>query len=195
MLDRLYLVRHAEPLMPGGRRLCLGRRLDVPLSETGRAQALALAPQLQAVGAAMVFTSPLLRAAQTAALIAGDRLPVTVLPDLTEADGGAWDGLPFEEIRRRYPAYFMSGADAAGAPPGGEADEAALTRMLNALAQIEARAEGVAIAVTHAGVGRILLAHCMGLPLNRRREIALPCAGVARLARRGAGWMVEAAPR
>ena len=65
-MTRLYLIRHAEPDFPGGVRRCLGRT-DLPLGELGRLRAALLALELEGK-ARRVYTSPLRRAAETAAV-------------------------------------------------------------------------------------------------------------------------------
>lgn len=103
----LYLIRHACVDDPDGERICLGQKLDIPLGEKGRMQAQALARALSSVRLDAVYTSPLLRARQTAQALTD--API-VLDELTELDGGEWDGLPFSEIRARYPGFFADRA-------------------------------------------------------------------------------------
>ena len=84
----LDLIRHAQPDYLGGKTMCLGRTNDLPLSEFGRAQARQLAAFFRDLPLEAVYTSPLLRARQTAALIAADVRPLYVLDSLIELDGG-----------------------------------------------------------------------------------------------------------
>lgn len=110
----LYLIRHACVDDPDGERICLGQKLDIPLGEKGRMQAQALARALSSVRLDAVYTSPLLRARQTAQALTD--API-VLDELTELDGGEWDGLPFSEIRARYPGFFADRAKRPSPPP------------------------------------------------------------------------------
>jgi len=84
----IYLIRHAQPDYPNGTRMCLGRRTDLPLSVHGFEQASALGRLLENAPIEAVYTSPLLRARQTAEAIADSRRPIYVLDDLVELDGG-----------------------------------------------------------------------------------------------------------
>ena len=84
---QIYLVRHALPDYPGGAKMCLGQKNDLPLSADGRAQAQRLGQFFAALPLEAVCTSPLLRARQTAEAIAGGR-PLHVLHDLIELYGG-----------------------------------------------------------------------------------------------------------
>ena len=102
MMRRVYLIRHGEPDFPGGKRMCLGRT-DLPLSPVGRMRAAMAGAYLRDAGISAVFSSPLRRAAGTAAHIGA---PVSTDAGFAEADYGVWDGLTFEEIRRDYPALY-----------------------------------------------------------------------------------------
>ena len=173
MADKtIYLVRHALPDFPSGETLCLGRRLDLPLGSEGCAQAAQLACDLSALAVEAVYASPLLRAQQTAAPIAGTARPLITLPSLIELDGGEWDGLPFSEIRRRWPDFRGS------CPPGGESDEHGLARMQSVLAEIDARTQRCAVIVAHGGVNRLLLCALAGKPLSEKKQFAQDYAAV-----------------
>ena len=114
-MKTVYLIRPALPDFPGGKRMCIGTT-DIPLGEKGLMQAAEMAKKLPAVTA--VFSSPLIRAVQTAEAIG---LPVTVLDDLREMHAGAWDGLTFDEIRQRYPELYAARATDLTIPlPGAE---------------------------------------------------------------------------
>src|SRR4029453_14296582 len=77
---------------------------DTPLNDAGRAQAADLADSLTSERLVAVYTSPLRRAYETAALIA-IRLGLDVRPldALREIHVGHWEGLTIEEVRERYP--------------------------------------------------------------------------------------------
>ena len=106
----LYVVRHGEPALKG---VLLGR-LDPSLSETGRLQMLAIK-----LTVAVVYTSPLRRARQSAELLGA---PILVLPELAEIDAGDWDGRTWAEIEASDPELAKRKvADWTGVtPPGGE---------------------------------------------------------------------------
>ena len=62
-MKKVYLIRHGLPDFPDGKRMCLGIT-DIPMGEIGLAQAEEMAKILPPVTA--VFSSPLIRAVQTA---------------------------------------------------------------------------------------------------------------------------------
>lgn len=188
----LYLVRHALPEYPGGTRMCLGQSQDVPLSREGFAQASELGRIFVRLSPEAVYTSPLLRARQTAEGLSGGRAPVVILPELIELNGGAWDGQPMDVIRRCYPEYFRRGTDST-CPPGGETDEEGKTRLFRALEEIDRRTQTCAALVAHAGVNRVLLCALMQRPFCEKKLIPQRHASINVLVRRNGVWQVERA--
>jgi broad specificity phosphatase PhoE len=96
---------------------------DTPLNQTGRAEAQSLAEQLRGQSFKAIFTSDLMRAIETAEIIAAMLgLPVSPEPRLREINQGEWEGQFVEDIKARSaenwdqrtidPANFH--------PPGGE---------------------------------------------------------------------------
>ncbi len=156
----------------------LGQGIDIGLSVAGRAQAVALGGRIGAERFDRIVCSPLLRARQTAAAIAGDR-PVELDDRLAEMDYGDWEGLTYQQIeavdadlRRRWiddPASL--------ACPGGESGNDVAARAGSFLEDLLAwsatggSGERVVLAVAHATLNRVLLAVAMGLPVRdfRRR--------------------------
>lgn len=141
---------------------------DPPLSELGRAQARAAAHSLGALDA--IFASDLQRAAETAAIIstAIGVGPVLIEPELRERDAGEWSGLTRDEIHDRYPGYLPDDRHRAFAPDGGEprrppgweADDSLLERVLRGVQRIhETVPDGDVLAVTHGGVIYALEGH------------------------------------
>ncbi len=101
---RLMLVRHAEST--GNAEMRLQGRADFPLSDTGRRQADALRRRLRAevYQPTHVYSSPLRRTAETAAIAArGWPIPITHWDDLMEHDVGVLSGLTLEEAARKHP--------------------------------------------------------------------------------------------
>lgn len=174
----IFLIRHAHPDYPGGVKMCLGQKNDLPLGALGFQQAIELAQRFEHIPLEAVYTSPLLRARQTAEAIAAGKRPVHVLEDLIELDGGEWDGLTHEQLRARYPAHFGPHARG-GCPPGGESDEAGLARMLSALSYIESHTDRFAAIVAHSGVNRLLLCHLSRLPLTEKKKMGQDLAAVS----------------
>lgn len=94
---RLLFVRHGTTKANQEKRF-LGR-LDSPLSEQGEGEVKALAARLKNEKISHVISSPLLRASQTASVIAAEHnLPVTIDERLIELDYGSWDGMTWQEV-------------------------------------------------------------------------------------------------
>ena len=99
---QLLLVRHGES---AGNLTHILQGVDDPLTERGRRQAREIAAYLAARGdVRTLYTSPLVRAYETAAII-GDALGLTPIPReaLAEINVGEAAGLTLEEWAARFP--------------------------------------------------------------------------------------------
>ena len=145
---------------------------DVPLNEEGFRQARAAAARCRELGFERVYHSTLLRAAQTAQVIAEacavPRFPQT---GFNEVCLGAFQGLDHAQAKAQYPeAYAQYFADRVhSAPPGGESLYHAQQRALEALSLIEREAEGCAriAVISHGALLKTLLGAIAGIPLER----------------------------
>jgi uncharacterized phosphatase len=146
----LYLVRHGETDWNLQRRI--QGSTDVPLNETGRAQAKRAGQLLAGRTWDAVVSSPLSRAFDTASIIADELgLPApTTDPRLAERAYGAAEGLEIPEVDRRYPGDTHV--------PGREERESVAARALEALLEIgEANPDRAVIVVSHGGLIRSVL--------------------------------------
>jgi probable phosphoglycerate mutase len=151
------LVRHGQTASSA--RSAYSGRSDIPLTEVGREQAREAAQRLTGAGVDAVFTSPLIRARDTAQAIAdATGAPLTVDERLTEVDYGAFEGLDRAQAREQLGAPFEAWrADPFGAPvPGMEPLADALARASAATADALA-AHGHPVIVGHQGILRIVL--------------------------------------
>lgn len=132
-----------------------------------------LARAASEAGVVGLWTSPLKRARETAAIV-GAQLGVepTVLPGLVESDRGAWEGQRFDEIARHSPKLFAAflGAEPGFAFPGGESLREQVERTRGAL-DVMAGAPMPGLAVAHAGTIRAALI-ALGRPAPPERELA-----------------------
>jgi alpha-ribazole phosphatase/probable phosphoglycerate mutase len=150
----ILLARHGETDWNLNRQV--QGHSDTPLNETGRAQARALAEELAGERIDAVYSSDLVRAHETATIVAEPRaLHVTALPDLREKDFGTWEGLTDDEILVRFP-------DARRGQWGdGETTEEVARRVVAALLRIaESHPGGQVLVVSHRGALRTALAGC-----------------------------------
>jgi broad specificity phosphatase PhoE len=165
----IYLARHGETDWNRAGRW--QGHTDVPLNEAGRLQAHGLGQILLARTIVRAHASDLCRAAETAQVVATllGLAPVTVDAGLRERGFGRFEGLTREECEQQFPdewARYRAGDGSS--PPGGEPREQVVARMRSAvLAAAEAlRAEhpheGAALAVSHGGAIRLLVASLTG---------------------------------
>lgn len=166
---RLLLVRHAQSAWNAGRRF--QGRADPEISEHGRAQAEALQRLLRGRRLTAVYSSPLRRARETAAIAAREHgLPVNALPELSELGLGRWEGVSVDEViaedGERYHRWLRAPLDCP--PPDGEPLPAVSDRVLSAMDQIiSAHPDGDEILVVgHGGIIGLYCCHILGLSLN-----------------------------
>jgi len=167
MPTTLVLVRHGETDWNRERRF--QGHANTPLNDAGRRQAGELATLLRGDGLSAVYTSPLLRAKDTATIVAaGLGLDPYELEELREIDVGDWQGLTIDEVRTRHPEQldvaWRSGW------PNGETHEELAERVLPALLDLDRRHAGERVlGVTHAGPIRVVLAAAAGLSHEESR--------------------------
>jgi broad specificity phosphatase PhoE len=157
----IVLVRHGETDWNRERRF--QGHADMPLNDTGRTQAAVLASALDGQKLAVVYTSPLRRASETATIVAA-RLGLDVRPleALREIHVGAWEGLTIDEVRERFPEQVS--VDWRSGWPGGETYDELGARVLPALIALAGEhSDERVLVVTHAGPVRAALAAAMGL--------------------------------
>jgi broad specificity phosphatase PhoE len=162
---RIYLVRHARTAMNVQRRF--RGRLDVPLDDIGRAEALTAARGLADVGLVTVYTSPLQRARDVAAAIAAEAHigPPEDLFALVNLEYGAWEGLTRDECGEHDPEAYRLYCDEPekAVVPGGEALAAAADRVVEGLIEVAGRHPGQSIAaVTHGVMVRLAVLRVAG---------------------------------
>ena len=178
---RIVLVRHGEPEDSIHGR-CYGR-LDVGLSKRGREQVRRTQYLLSELPVRAVYSSPRRRALESADLLAADPAGVTVDDRLREIDFGAFEGLTYEDIARRFPEKYEEWMNHPTDVvfPGGETFGAMAARVADAFDGLRRTHAGQAIlAVSHGGVNRIVLAAALGLDASRvfRLDQAYACVNV-----------------
>ena len=142
-------MRHGQTDWNAERRI--QGRTDIPLNDTGRAQALVAAETLRDGGWSRIVASSLGRARETAEIIAAELAldAPAIFPGLMERDYGIGEGTLVPDFHARY---------GQGAVPGGETTEELATRVFAALREVAADArDQPTIVVAHGGVIRALL--------------------------------------
>ena len=178
----ILLARHGETTENRERRF-QGQK-DVPLNDHGREQARALAEQAAGESIAALYTSPLVRARETAEIV-GERIGLEPRPDdrLKEVDVGDWQDRLKDDVAREDPegwAAFRAAGDAFRFP-GGESFAEQQERVIAALVDVTQRGELPALLVCHRGVVRCALAHARRRGLETYHEWRVPNAELIRL--------------
>lgn len=179
----LILMRHGETAWNRERRI-MGD-LDIPLTDEGRAQCEGAAALLAGYGVTRIVSSPLVRAAESAAIVSARLgLPVEHDARLVEVRFGQWQGLTYEEVGAD-PRYAAFAADPVANPtPGGETVRDVQARGLEGLAAAMATAgDGdCTLFVTHGDIIRTLLCHFLATPLDHYRRLRTDNAGLSAIA-------------
>ena len=176
---QLWLARHGETEWSlSGQHT---GRTDMPLTETGRTQAVTLGGRLRGHSFALVLTSPLARAADTARL-AGFGDVMVVDEDLREWDYGDFEGRKTDEIREQYPDWTIW----RGPWPGGESIDQVAARADRILQRVES-VDGDVLIFSHGHLLRVLAARWLRLQPQAGGMFALSTATISLL-----GWEREA---
>lgn len=152
---RLALLRHGHTEWNRAGRI--QGRSDIPLDDMARHDLRGLGLPAEWDGA-KIWSSPLLRASETAKLISG-RAPARA-PELTEMDWGHWEGLHGLDLEQQ-PGSGHLPIERWGwtyCPHGGETPKAVWERVRNWISVLE----NDAVAVCHIGVMRVILARAHG---------------------------------
>jgi len=170
---RLLLIRHGQSVGNAADRI-QGLN-DEPLTELGREQAQALAYRVRAQYAlSAVYSSPLLRARETAEIIAAVLgLEVRVEDRLKEYHPGVVTGMRFEEVQAQYPEVAKRWAeDSWRVPiPGEEGVELFQRRVMAAMDEIVTahRGDKTVAVVAHGGTLSAYLAGLLELDFRKRQ--------------------------
>ena len=170
---RLILVRHGESFWNEQKRV--SGFTDIDLNEKGKEQAKRLAIALKKEKVAAIYSSPLKRCVDTAQAIAQlCYLEVNIDPDLKELDTGELEGLPEEEISKRYGEFWKEWRRGSGSLhlPGGESLEELQIRAWRAIHRIAKRhAEEVVVVVSHLFTILVIISQVLGLELRYLRRL------------------------
>jgi probable phosphoglycerate mutase len=171
---KLYFIRHGETAWSlTGQHTGL---TDLPLTETGEAQAIALAPWLRAIWFAHVLTSPLQRARRTCGL-AGLGATAIVEPDLAEWKYGDYEGKLTSDIHEQRPGWsaFRDGC------PGGESPEQISDRADRLIRRLCGLGGNIAL-FSHGEFAGVLATRWIGLPVAQGPHFSLDTGSLSILA-------------
>jgi broad specificity phosphatase PhoE len=169
-LRRLVLLRHGQTDYNTAGRM--QGHIDSMLTETGRAQAAVVAPEVAQLGPDRIISSDLRRAVDTAEVVgAAANLPVKLDPRLRETNLGEWQGRTVAEIEADYPGAIAAWrSDPAWTPPGGESRIEVVRRARPVVDELDEEyadnPEGIVVMVAHGGLIAGLVCGLLGLPTS-----------------------------
>ncbi|MCD7730810.1 MAG: histidine phosphatase family protein [Oscillospiraceae bacterium] len=149
-------------------------KTDLPLSDKGRAELEEIHDLHTYPKVERVYSSPLIRALQSAEILFPDR-EIVVCDEMAEMDFGVFEGLSAAELLEldSYKKWIKGGLD--NPPPNGESLRHMIERNLSGLNLIimDMMKEGIfnAGVITHSGIIMNTLA-CFGLPKMKPMEFA-----------------------
>ena len=178
MKTTVYLIRHGES--EANKRDAFLGHLDLPLTETGRAQARLSRDHLlaNAQRPSAIYASDLCRAYETAKCTA-DALGVEIRKDekLREIDAGLWENTPFLTLAEKYPESYRIWREDIGraCPDGGESVLALWDRVIKEITEIAERHAGETVYIfSHGTPIRAFAAHCFGKKCEQLSSVPWP---------------------
>ena len=173
--NRIFLIRHGETQWNLTHRF--QGRTDVPLNQEGENQARALALTLKDEPLMAIYSSPLVRAIETARFIKEfhPSNPLFEEEGLIEMDLGEFDGMEAAYCSAHYQDFFKAWRSAPGClkMPGGESLQEVQKRAIDTLRRIAKLypSGSTLLLCSHNFVNRALLCQALGFPLDRFREV------------------------
>lgn len=163
---RILMVRHGRTEWNEQSRFQGGT--DVPLDDEGRAQAGLLAARLKGWNPGAVFSSPLMRAWETARAIASEHenLQPVKLAGLSEMCFGVWEGRVIRDIIAAEGDSFTRWRESPFEypPRGGETYESVAARVRPAMEAVMTADADRSVVVSHGGIIRAALALFLDIP-------------------------------
>ncbi|MDC8759717.1 histidine phosphatase family protein [Janthinobacterium fluminis] len=186
MSTTILLIRHGETAWNAVRRL--QGHIDIGLNDEGLRQAAALGEALAGAPLAAVISSDLQRARQTAQAVAGQHgIALQTDAMLRERCYGAFEGMLYADIARRYPAEYLEwqARHIDAVMPAGERTAESFRqfyrRAVDGVVRWAGRYAGQTIAVVaHGGVLECAYRAAVGMSLDSPRDFQVKNASVNR---------------
>lgn len=193
-MTRLVIVRHGETAWNAEHRV--QGQLDVPLNDTGRRQAQAVASVLRKERYSAIYSSDLGRARQTAEPTAAALgMEVVLDPGLRERHYGMFETHTYAEVQVKFPGEYarFDRRDPDFDFGTGESLKDFYRRAVDSVTAIAARHPGEDVLVfTHGGVLDKLYRHITGLSMSAPRDFGIPNCGINRVGAAPGGWQILA---
>jgi broad specificity phosphatase PhoE len=196
---RLYFARHGQS-EANVLRVISNRGLVHPLTELGREQATQLAQTLLAVPISKIYSSPLLRAQQTAKIVAATlKLPVEIADALREPDCGIAEGRSDESAWAEHRQAWIAWLDEQRYDyriEGGESFNDLRARFVPFIDRLLAEHDGTSDQLLLISHGELLIM-MLSVMLTNAGEVfaeprSIPNTGTIVVERQAAGWVCVA---
>lgn len=163
---KIFLVRHGETT--GDLEDRYGGSYDDYLTERGQDQLQETAQKLANKGIQVIFTSPLIRAQESAEIIqAQTGCQIEIIADLQERDYGVLGGLTKVEALQQYPEAVAAHQDPKNTDPKGESLTNFHNRTLGAFKNIVAKDYSTIVIVSHGGPIKQILKY-LNMPIPQK---------------------------
>jgi 2,3-bisphosphoglycerate-dependent phosphoglycerate mutase len=187
------MVRHGETAWNAAGRV--QGQLDIPLSDTGLAQARAVSRALAGEHFDVLYSSDLVRVQQTAAPTAAVLQKGIVFSErLRERHYGIFQGMTYAEARERMPEEFLrfKNKDPDYDFQTGESLQAFNLRVMSFVKEMLEKERGRNVLVfTHGGVLEVLYRYATKRGLSRPRDFEIPNAALNRFEHAAGAWQVQ----
>ena len=145
LIKMIYIIRHGQTEL--NNKKALQGRSDHPLNDTGIQQAQEAAAMLQGIKFDAVYSSPLIRAVQTAKILAPELEPI-IDERLIEMDYGPYEGMDLQNLAPEVITFF---SDFIHNPaPDGMEQLSSVVERAGLFIQEHGRTEGNILISTHA---------------------------------------------
>lgn len=158
MIKKVYFVRHGQTDWNRDKKI-MGHA-DIPLNDSGREQARETRNILGSVHFSAILTSPLVRARETADIIAElhQGTPVIITDELIERDFGEYEGAINDGNYFGLWDYHNDTIE------NGETQKELFDRVVAFLDKTKDQYEGTILLVAHGGIGLMIEAYHRGIP-------------------------------
>lgn len=159
---KIFMVRHGQTDSNAAKRI-MGQRVDESLNEEGRRQSEELAKGIAGMAFDVIFSSPLKRAAETAAILGRERkVQIVHRDELKERDFGSLSGMTWAEAaavaQRDLEEFRMAdrGQKYDYRLWGGESAEDVKKRLLDFVGDMKKEYSGKSVLIiAHSGIVRL----------------------------------------
>ena len=179
-LTRIFLVRHGQT--DWNQDKVFRGLADRPLSDAGRAEALAVGEALKDEPVDAIYASPLSRARQTVEPLARwKHKKIRPLPGVIDIDYGDWSGQADAAVAKAYPKLYKAWNRRPESVrfPHGESLALVAVRAMRALKAVAQAHPGRTVVVaSHRVPCKVLALKLLGLPLSRFWDLRQDVAGI-----------------